>query len=78
MVPREISIRAREAGMAPRVGVHRPSERNPMVRDPCVMLGFSKQHEGADGTTIWTLACPVEIEAAPMTVRQFSKAQAEL
>lgn len=78
MVLREIVMRAREEAIDTLIGVYRPSEKNAMVRDHYAKLGFSKADEEADGTTIWTLPCCAEIEAAPMTVRRFGKALAEL
>ena len=78
MVLREILMHAREAGMETLVGVYRPSEKNAMVRDHYAKLGFAKLREEADGTTIWTLSCATDIEAAPMAVRRLSKELAEV
>jgi FkbH-like protein len=77
MVLREIVMRAREEAVDTLIGVYRPSEKNAMVRDHYAKLGFAKLREEADGTTIWTLPCSTEIEAAPMTVRRFNRALAE-
>jgi FkbH-like protein len=78
MVLREIVMRAHEEAIDTLIGVYRPSEKNAMVREHYAKLGFSKLREEADGTTIWTLPCCTEITAAPMTVRRFSEAMAEI
>lgn len=78
MVLREIVMRAREESIDTLIGVYRPSEKNAMVRDHYAKLGFAKQREDADGTTIWALPCATEIEAAPMVVHRCRKALAEV
>jgi FkbH-like protein len=69
MVLREVLAKARAAGIERLVGVYRPTDRNSMVRDHYLKLGFRLLEEREGGETRWELPTTTNIEAAPMTVR---------
>ncbi|HEY3919324.1 MAG TPA: HAD-IIIC family phosphatase [Stellaceae bacterium] len=75
MVLREILMEAREAGIEMLVGVYRPSEKNAMVRDHYVGLGFAKLAEEPDGATLWAMPAATPVEIAPMAVRRQGRVQ---
>jgi FkbH-like protein len=69
MVLREILEHARAAGVSKLTGVYRPTDRNKLVIDHYVKLGFTPVSEEPTGLTRWEL--PVESadpESAPMKV----------
>ena len=69
MVLREILEHARAAGVSKLTGVYRPTDRNKLVVDHYVKLGFTPVSEEPTGPTRWEL--PVESadpESAPMKV----------
>lgn len=77
MVLREILQQAREAGISTIVGVYRPTDRNAMVRDHYVNLGFTHVADEDDGTSRWMVEAATEIKAAPIRVHRSSPADRE-
>src|SRR5271168_1601006 len=55
MVLREILVHARAAGIGKLCGIYKPTERNQLVVDHYVKLGFCKVLEEATGLTRWVL-----------------------
>jgi FkbH-like protein len=70
MVLREIVREARARGVGEIVGVYRPTERNGMVRDHYVKLGFEAMSVADDGETRWRFSAAVELGPDVMRVNR--------
>jgi len=69
MVLREILEHARAAGIHKLIGTYRPTDRNKLVVDHYLKLGFTKVGEENSGLTRWELpVAGAEPESAPMKV----------
>jgi FkbH-like protein len=69
MVLREILKHAAASGITKLNGVYVPTERNKLVMDHYLKLGFTQVAEKADGATVWELLVEgAQPELAPMTV----------
>lgn len=65
----ELLAAARNRGIARIVGIYHPTPRNQLVEEHYAKLGFARQEDRSDGTTIWSLdVAGAEIPAVPMTV----------
>ncbi len=67
MVLREILLHARDNGIDRLVGRFVPTEKNALVRDHYLNLGFTKVSED-EGMTSWILPTTTEIASVPMRV----------
>jgi predicted enzyme involved in methoxymalonyl-ACP biosynthesis len=67
----ELVAAARCRGITRIVGTYRPTPRNELVKDHYEKLGFARQSEAADGTTVWTLDVAGMVSpAVPMRVQR--------
>jgi FkbH-like protein len=75
-VLRELLQAARSRGIKRLIGRYRPTERNAMVRDHYLKLGFSQLREDVEGETVWEMDCESEMELPiPMTVHSEDAAE---
>jgi predicted enzyme involved in methoxymalonyl-ACP biosynthesis len=69
MVLREILSHARESGIHKLLGAYRPTEKNKLVIDHYLNLGFTRIAAEDNGLTRWEMTVEgSEPEAAPMKV----------
>jgi FkbH-like protein len=72
MVLREILDHARPRGIRKLIGVYRPTDRNKLVENHFLNLGFTEVEREADGTTTWELDVDTaDVAVAAMAVRSF-------
>jgi FkbH-like protein len=70
VVLKQIAGEALRRGVKRLLGVYRPTGRNKLVEHHYATLGFTRVHEGADGTTSWELDLQTAVIDAPaVTVR---------
>jgi FkbH-like protein len=79
MVLRQILDHAGRHRVSKLIGIYRPTERNKLVEQHYLKLGFTQTAQKADGTTDWELFVEnASAEGAPMLVRSVGFAMAEL
>ena len=79
MMLRQILDHAGRHRVSKLIGIYRPTERNKLVEQHYLKLGFTQTSQKADGTTYWELFVDnASVEEAPMLVRSVGFAMAEL